>query len=113
MGDMSHLTENDKMALKMFKERLLKEFPDQVKELKLFGSKARGEAAKHSDVDVLVILRKGDWSKKMQVHAVANKVFLVTGIDLSPKIFTAARVEQLREFGSPFIKSVKRDGIDL
>jgi predicted nucleotidyltransferase len=34
---------------------------DNLLEMKLFGSRARGDARKDSDVDVLVIISSGDW----------------------------------------------------
>lgn len=108
---MKQLTENEKRALDMFKQLLMEQFPDEVHELKLFGSKARGEASKFSDVDVLVVMRKSGWRDRIKVHEAANRIFLKTDVDLSPKIFSDARVKELRSFGSAFIRNVEKDGI--
>ena len=44
------------IALADFQHRLLKLFPGEIRELILYGSYARGEAAPDSDVDVMVVV---------------------------------------------------------
>lgn len=108
MGD---LTAKEKEALQLFKKELLSKFPNHLRQLKLFGSKARGDAHKFSDVDVLVVLDGGDWRDKSKVHAAATRVFLETDVDLSPKIFTSKMVELLRAHRSPLIANIDREGV--
>lgn len=110
---MDSLTEKEIEALQLFKKELQKKFADNIQELKLFGSKARGDAHKYSDVDVLVVLDKGDWHDKSKVHAAATQVFLETDVDLSPKIFTSAVVQKLRAHGSPLLANIDREGISV
>lgn len=52
------LNENEQRALSEYKDFLLRRFPEQVEQLILFGSKARGDSVADSDIDVLVVLRK-------------------------------------------------------
>lgn len=110
---MQALTDREKEALKLFKKELQETFSNQMKEFKLFGSKARGEAGKFSDVDVLVVLNSDDWRDKSKVHAVANRVFLETDVDFAPRIFTVAMVQTLRAHGSPLLANIDREGIAL
>jgi len=49
-----NLRENEKRALLELKERLLEKFPDS--RVILYGSKAREDSGKESDIDVLIIL---------------------------------------------------------
>ena len=44
-------------ALAEFIRRLRRELPDNIVDLRLFGSEARREAAPDSDIDVLVVVR--------------------------------------------------------
>jgi uncharacterized protein (UPF0332 family) len=46
-------------ALEALVERLVQRFPRDLLEVRLFGSRARGEARPGSDVDVLVVVRDG------------------------------------------------------
>ena len=51
------LNQIEKQALKEFKNQLIKKFGSNLVILKLFGSKARGDFHKESDIDVLVIIK--------------------------------------------------------
>jgi len=48
------LTTNESAALKKLKDSLARDF--RLVELRLFGSKARGDSDQESDIDVLVVL---------------------------------------------------------
>jgi len=51
------LTKKEKEALKEFKRKIIQKFSKEVLELKLFGSKVRGDSRKDSDIDVLIVLK--------------------------------------------------------
>jgi predicted nucleotidyltransferase len=109
----SSLTKKEKQALKLFKKELQKAFPNQLHSLKLFGSKARGDAAKYSDVDVLVVLKRGGWRQRKAITGMAAKIFGSTGIDLSPKVFTVKQLAVMQRRRNAFILSVKRDAREI
>ena len=54
--DQLKLQKNEKKALQELGQRILERFPDA--EIILYGSKARGDDEKFSDIDVLVLLDK-------------------------------------------------------
>lgn len=49
-----NLRENEKNALRELKERILERFPNA--EIILYGSKARGDSDKESDIDLLILV---------------------------------------------------------
>lgn len=108
---MSHLTENERKAIQLFKQQLFEEFPDKVAELKLFGSKARGESSKFSDVDIWVVLNDGNWRLRDPIHEIATDVFMKTSVDLSLHIFTTENIQRMRETGSPLLMNVREEGV--
>jgi predicted nucleotidyltransferase len=55
-SQLTSLTTEEKIAISILKERLMKEFT--VVKLILFGSKARGDYTEHSDVDLLVLVEE-------------------------------------------------------
>ena len=70
-----------KIILSELKDHLIKNYGDSVKDVVLFGSRARGDSNKFSDYDVLIILRK-DYSGKDE-----NKILdLCYDIDLKHDI---------------------------
>lgn len=110
---MKGLTKKEAEALRLFKQELLKQFPDQVEELKLFGSKARGEANKFSDVDVWVVMKKGSWRDHFPMRKISTSVMLDTDVDLSLHIFTTEDLRWMRRSGSPLLMNVEAEGVSI
>jgi predicted nucleotidyltransferase len=97
-------------ALKLAKEvriRLTKELGKPVKVI-MFGSQARGDATKYSDIDLLVILPSTDRQTRKLVSNVAWEVGFDAGKIIST--FPTTRSEMRRYAISPFYKAVKREG---
>ena len=101
----------EKRALERLKELLLGRFPKEILRIQLFGSKARGEADKFSDIDVLVVIRKGDWQFRDRVQDVSYEVFRETGIDISLVVMEERQFKQLLHWRAPFVQNVQREGL--
>ena len=89
------LSTEEKSALKHFKAGLSQALGAQLIELKLFGSKARGDDIPNSDIDVLVIVSSGDWHIRNKVYDVATDVLLQLDVCISPKVISKNRFDQL------------------
>jgi predicted nucleotidyltransferase len=63
-------------CLELLRQRLQQDLGDNLLEIRLFGSYARGEARTDSDVDVLVLVRDASLPIQKQVSAVAADVGL-------------------------------------
>lgn len=110
---MAGLTTNERKALQAFTERLRAAFPGRVEGLQLFGSKARGDASKYSDVDVLVVLRESDGQARRRVSAITADVLLETGVVLSPKTISRTDFDAMKTRRSMFWQLIRRDLIPL
>ncbi len=112
---MSGLTSTDKQALKLFTQELHRAFPERVETVELFGSKARGDAAKHSDVDILVVLNepRSSLASRERVYSIASRIQRQTGVVLSPKVLARPDFDQLRAWGEPLLLNIERDGVRL
>ncbi|MCK4311738.1 MAG: nucleotidyltransferase domain-containing protein [Candidatus Cloacimonetes bacterium] len=82
-------------------------------EVKLFGSRARGDARKDSDIDVLVIISSGDWRMCDVVYGIATDILLESNVCISPKVISKKKYNHLYNIGTPFIKNVIREGITV
>ncbi len=94
------------------KKRLQQRFGGAVSEIRVFGSRTRGEHTPESDLDVMILLDMPvDWRIRKEVH------FLIAGIDLKYDVFLSARVFSVAEWQSPrfritpLFKSIEREGI--
>ncbi len=57
----SSLPEQERRAIEAFLKRVRQAYPQRVKQMSLFGSKARGDSHIGSDIDILLIVDDKDW----------------------------------------------------
>ncbi|MBI1976968.1 MAG: nucleotidyltransferase domain-containing protein [Candidatus Omnitrophica bacterium] len=107
------VTPIEEKALDVFKKAVLKEFGKKVLSIRLFGSKARGDADKFSDVDVLVILSEGDWHEGDEVHKITASILVDYQVDISAKVINAKHFAYLKKIKSPFLESIRQESILL
>jgi len=101
----------EKSVLKQFKACLNQSLGARLIELKLFGSKARGDDRPDSDIDVLVIVTDDDWRICDVVYGVATDILLQTDISISPKVISKNLLEQLQKEDTFFLRNVSKDSI--
>jgi predicted nucleotidyltransferase len=105
------LTPEDHNWLEAYRQALDQQFPGMVEHIILFGSKARGTATEESDLDLLVVIRRGDWRLK---DAMTRPGYLLaTGSDVVPSIIvlTVEEWELLQKQRAPFWQAVEQDGV--
>ena len=107
------LSTEEKSALKSFKILLKQILGKQLIELKLFGSKARGDDRPNSDMDVLIIVATDDWHIRDTVYDVATDMLLQMDVCISPKVISKNRFDQLCKEGTSFIHNVSKDAITV
>jgi uncharacterized protein len=61
-------------------------YPDELVRIILFGSLARGEARKDSDMDIMVITRVEDIGLRRKLIGMGFDIQMDTGVDLSIKV---------------------------
>ena len=99
--------------LQAFAARLRCVFGERLREVRLFGSYARGEADEDSDVDVLVVV---DAMTNLEMGLVADAaapIIIETGIALAPLPMSSARLIELRRTGRALVLDLDREGASL
>ena len=105
------LTKSEQNALNDFLLYLQSNFAKQVKEIALFGSKARGDSSCDSDVDVLIILANEDRLLRREILKQAARFSLKYDILLSPRVIGAERWRQMQGFS--LYKNIRREAKQL
>lgn len=82
-------------------------------EMRLFGSRARGEGNEDSDLDLLVLLDRYDEKVKIKIWDAADAVFSTTDILLSPQVLSRQRFDDLKRRERLIAQEIERDGIRL
>jgi len=100
-------------ALEAYAARLRAIFGPRLREIRLFGSYARGEAHEDSDVDILVLI---DGLTDREIGEVAGEVATIiieTGLPLAPLPMATEHLQRLREGERLLAQDLDREGIAL
>ena len=90
-------------------------FGDNLKDVILYGSYARGDYSAQSDVDVMIIAEIEEKDIMKHVYAISEYLgeFLIDyDIVISPVVESYSRYQQYKDV-IPFLKNVQREGIAL
>ncbi|MDD9855752.1 MAG: nucleotidyltransferase domain-containing protein [Gammaproteobacteria bacterium] len=108
---MLSLSENERNWLEQYRQAINARHPGKVVRIAIFGSKARGDSHKYSDVDVLVIVNDDSVKLKMSLQKIGCKLasnsLVLPGIVVYPE----AQWEELKRFGSAFHESVEHEAV--
>lgn len=105
------LNKTEEEAVRNF-SRELKEFSGKnIKQILLFGSKARGGFSKDSDLDLFVLAEQVDARLRRKSAQIVNQILLKYGILISPRLIPEIRYAYQKHLETGFIKNVERDGV--
>lgn len=96
-------------ALTAFAARVRERFGARLAELRLFGSRARGEGHEESDLDLLVLVDGLTREERREVLDLAFDVGLASGLMLSP----LAQDSQQWRRDLPLAVAIEREGAPL
>ncbi len=105
------LAENEERALRELHDNLYERYP--ILDFRLFGSKARGEGRKDSDLDVMIEIPDYDRVIVEEIDDIIYKINLEYDVFISAIIFGKDEVEQGPMSESPIYKVIQQEGIPL
>ncbi len=101
-------TQNDPV-LRFFKEAVVGKLGGHLRQVLLFGSRARGDATAGSDYDLLVVVDQVNSTVTNGIDAIAGQALLEHGAVLSA--FPIAEGDRARRKYSPLLINVAREGV--
>lgn len=102
---------NERKALEELRERLLKLY--RVRDMQVFGSKAKGTDVEGSDVDVMVVLAESTPSIESEIDDLVFEINLKHDCLIVPLYFAQDELESGPLSEAPVYKSILREGIPL
>jgi predicted nucleotidyltransferase len=108
---MNGLSQNELTAVRRLKETLIRDFG--LVEMKLVGSKARGDSDSESDIDVVIILRERDWKTDLAVFDLCFELGLEHDVLLQPIVYSQGDFSSSRTKITPFYQAIVREGVAL
>ena len=109
------MKEEDKNLLLEFKQRLPLEIKRHLKQLIVFGSRARGDAFPDSDLDVVALIDQENPTIEEKMDDIVYQVMWDHNFKpfISLKVFSKSKFEDQLQRGFTFYKHVVRDGIQI
>jgi predicted nucleotidyltransferase len=101
-------TQNDPV-LRFFKNAVMDKLGDHLRQVLLFGSRARGDATAGSDYDLLVVVDQVDSTVTNGIDTIAGEALLEHGALLSA--FPISEDDRIRRKYSPLLINVAREGV--
>lgn len=103
------LQERDRRIAREFRRRLAAVTP--ILDLRVFGSRARGDATDDSDLDVFVDLEESSPELRQRISEIAWEVGFEMDRVISTIVATRADLEDGPMGANPLVLSVEREGI--
>jgi predicted nucleotidyltransferase len=100
-------------AIQEYAKLLKKQYGTIVLKAVVFGSVARGENYKDSDVDILIVISDNYTDLKDEVGMSAYEIALKNNVVFSPIVMDESTYEWYRINKDPFYKNIRRDGIEI
>lgn len=105
------LKKSEERSLRALKEELSRKF--NVVDLRLFGSKVRGEDTPESDIDVMIELDECNPDIKSKIYDIVFEINLENYTFISTTIFSKKEIEDGPLSESPIYKTILREGAHI
>ena len=107
------LRERENKAVDEFVSLVIQKMSGQVKELTLFGSRARGDSKRNSDIDVFVLVNRENLKNWEKIQTLSALVSLKFDVVLSALVMDAKRYKIHAQLKTLLFRNISRDGIRL
>lgn len=107
------LKSQERKAINAFSRRLKKALGRQLVSVLLFGSKARGNVRKGSDIDIFILVKNKKNNVNDKIAQVTADVLDDYNILLSPVSYDMYEAQKNLKMGSFFFEAVEKEGIPI
>ncbi|MFQ5976423.1 MAG: nucleotidyltransferase domain-containing protein [Candidatus Hydrothermarchaeales archaeon] len=99
-------TKKERQGVCLFAKKVKELLGEKLLEIKLFGSKARGDFDEESDIDILLVIDSKDWKFQQKICAIATDANIEHDCNISPVIYTKEEHEKNKYFRTKFIQDL-------
>jgi len=107
------LSSREKEAVQEFLAKVRQAYGEKIQRAALFGSKARGDSTKYSDVDILLIVMDDSWKFRKAISQINSDVELKYDVLLDVRVISASRWQYLAEIQAGLYQNISRDAVAL
>ncbi len=110
---LGYLNDFEAKAVLGFVGDIRKALGDEIIDIKLFGSKVRGDFDSESDIDILIVTKSDDSDTENLIFSTLVDYKIETELYLAPIVYKAKDYEYSKSKGSQFIQNVENEGIRI
>ena len=107
------LSQRESEALHLFSTRIRGALGSNLRDLRLFGSKARGDSRPDSDLDVLVVVDDDRARAEDLAIDIAFDINVASNLYISPRVVTAGSLTDPVWRTTLFVQTVTRESVAL
>lgn len=108
-----YLNAKERQGVNVFSERVRQFLGTSLLDLRIFGSKVRGDFDKESDIDMMLVIESEDWHIQEEITKISADINMEFDCNISPVIYTRLEHEKNKYFKTLFIQEVEKEGISL
>ena len=105
------MTKEEKNAVIEFRQRLLDKYPKEIHAVELFGSKARGDFYKESDMDILIIVKQRTPELDDYIIDLVCDILNLKGVYLETVTYTDKEFQEAERLQHPFAINIAREAV--
>lgn len=109
----ARLVVEEKTAIQKLLKKLVELYSDNIQQIILFGSKARGDFDADSDTDLLVLTDRENWTLRNGIWKTAAHIELDYDLIFNIQLISIERWEQMTRERFSLCRNVEREGIML
>lgn len=106
---LARLEPDERRSVESLRDRLRTELGPRLKDLRIFGSKVRGDDHDESDIDILVLIEDLDWDTRKRIIAISSAV----STWLAPVIWDFEGYHSPVSRASGFYKEMRKESVRL
>lgn len=84
-----------------------------LREARLFGSRARGEGNEYSDLDIALIVAPGVRRRRHAIYDLAYDIGFAHGVELAPLVIDAPQFQELKDRELLIARTIESEGVPL
>lgn len=108
-----NLLPNEKKAVREFLTAMSLDYGEAIQSVSLFGSKARGDWAQDSDVDILLVVAGDDRQIRREMIHLLSEVELKYDVLLDVRVISAERWQYYADIKAGLYQNITRDAVPI
>ena len=101
------MNKSHNLAVERFISKAKKMLKNNLVDILIYGSIARGESKEESDIDIIVVVKRNTFKTQMKLAALAFDILMETGEYISVQTLKSKELER----DTIFLHNVRRDAI--